>query len=113
MTLILPPFLLFGFCGSAPTPWLLILSSANRNNAALIAHEQCHQSQQRRDGTLRFWWRYITNKAWRLAYEVEAYKVWLDVQPLDAGKVGMWLCKNYGFDIELSEAFELLGVRHD
>ncbi len=29
----------------------------------------------RRDGLLRFWWRYATSRRHRLAYEVEAYRV--------------------------------------
>ncbi len=108
MTLTLPPLLLFGYWGSAPAPWLLILSSTHSDNAALIAHEQCHQAQQRRDGTLRFWWRYLTSKPLRLAYEAEAYRVWIDVAPEDRAKVTHWLAKRYGFNITHAEAAAML-----
>jgi len=108
MTLCLPHQLMFGFWGAALTPWLIILSAAHKNNAALIAHEQCHQSQQRRDGTFTFWWRYLTNKSHRLAYEVEAYKVWIKVAPDDTYKVIHWLGTQYGLNITFDDAVELL-----
>lgn len=108
MTLTLPDFMLFGCWASAPFPWLIIVAKSHKANAALIAHEQCHQDQQRRDGTLTFWWRYLTNKSWRLAYEVEAYKVWLKTAPTDEFKVVGWLANNYGLDITYQTARELL-----
>jgi hypothetical protein len=108
MKLILPDPLLFGYWASAPFPWLIIVAKSHKDNAALIAHEQCHQDQQRRDGLLRFWWRYTTNKAWRMAYEVDAYKAWLDVAPHDEWRVSYMLAHNYGFDLSVNEAKELL-----
>lgn len=110
MTTTLPPALLFGYWGFTPFPWLMILSSAQKDNPALIAHEQCHQAQQRRDGTLTFWWRYTTNTAWRLSYEVEAYKVWLTVNPVDEWRVVHWLASNYNLGISTKDARELLGL---
>lgn len=88
----------------------MLISSSQRTNKALIAHEQCHQSQQGRDGWLRFWWRYLTNKAWRLSYEVEAYRVWIEVNPLDEWRVVHWLASNYNFGISTKDARELLGL---
>jgi hypothetical protein len=72
---VLPDVLLFGYWGSAPFPWLIFVSVDYKDHAALIAHERCHQDQQRRDGLLRFWWRYITDKTARQDYEIEAYCV--------------------------------------
>jgi hypothetical protein len=108
MTLTLPPALLFGYWGIAPLPWLIILSSAHRNHAALIAHEQCHQSQQRRDGTLRFWWRYLTSREWRQTYEVEAYKAWLNVNPANIYSVARMLATRYKLNLTLAQAVQLL-----
>jgi hypothetical protein len=108
MTITLPPALLFGYWGSALTPWLMILSSDHKNNAALIAHEQCHQMQQRRDGLLTFWWRYFTSREWKLAYEVEAYQRWVEVKPEDENLCARWLAFSYGFDITVDEAYALL-----
>lgn len=86
----------------------MILSSDHKNNAALIAHEKCHQSQQRRDGTFTFWWRYLTNKSWRLSYEVEAYKAWLQIAPYETYRVSSWLANDYGFNLTRQQAEELL-----
>ena len=54
---------------------LILLHPAHANDAALLAHERTHQAQMARVGTLRFWWRYLTSKAFRQASEVEAYRV--------------------------------------
>jgi len=108
MKLTLPDFMLFGYWASAPFPWLMILAKTYSDHAALIAHEQCHQGQQRRDGVLTFWWRYLTNKSWRLAYEVEAYKVWLQVAPHDEWRVSYVLAHNYGLDLSAEQAREIL-----
>lgn len=108
MIITIPHQLLFGYWGSALTPWLMILSSEHKDDAALIAHEQCHQSQQRRDGTFTFWWRYLTNKAWRLSYEVEAYKVWIKTAPEDTYRVIAWLARDYGLNLSIDESVALL-----
>ena len=51
---------------------LIILHPAHANDAALLAHKRTHQEQMARVGTLTFWWRYLTDKAFRQASEVEA-----------------------------------------
>ncbi len=56
-------------------PGLILIHPRCRGDAGLLAHEQVHVRQMRRDGLLRFWWRYMTSRAHRLAYEVEAYRV--------------------------------------
>lgn len=110
MTITLPTPLMFGWWGSAPFPWLMILAYDQRNNAALIAHERCHQDQQRRDGVLTFWHRYIFNKDWRYRYELEAYRVWLDTAPNDFWLV-VSMMQNYGFNISQSELINALSRR--
>lgn len=105
---LLPDFLLFGFWGSAPLPNLMILANSQKDNKALIAHEQCHQGQQRRDGVLKFWSNYIFNKEMKLKYEVEAYKVWLEVNPKDREKVIFWLMNGYDFELSRQEAEALI-----
>jgi len=86
----------------------MILSSEHKNNTPLIEHEKVHQMQQRRDGLLTFWWRYFTNREWKLAYEVEAYKRWIEVKPEDENLCARWLAFSYGFDITVDEAYRLL-----
>ena len=108
MTLVLPHWMLFGYWGSAPFPWLLILSRDYKDHAALIAHEQCHQDQQRRDGVLTFWWRYLTSKEARQDYEIEAYRVWVQVKPDDLYRCARALIGSYGLGITYQEATELL-----
>jgi len=108
MTIILPPFFLFGYWGASVSPSLMILSSEHKDHQALIEHEKVHQGQQRRDGTLTFWWRYFTSKKWKLAYEVEAYKRWIEVKPEDENLCARWLAFSYGFDITVDKAYELL-----
>ena len=108
MTLTLPHALLFGYWGSALTPWLMILSSEHKDNTALIAHERCHQRQMARDGTLRFYWRYLTSTEARQQYEIEAYRAWVQVKPDDLYRCARALIGSYGLDITYQEATELL-----
>ena len=67
--------LLVWACGMTVAPGLIVIHPRYRGNAGLLAHEQVHVQQMRRDGLLRFWWRYATSRRHRLAYEVEAYRV--------------------------------------
>lgn len=71
-TLYVPEVMLFGFTGITIAPWLGLISRDQRNNSVLHAHEARHCFQQRRDGVLRFWWRYLTSRDWRRTYEVDA-----------------------------------------
>jgi len=104
----LPKPFMFGFWGSAPLPFLIYVAIDYRNHKALLAHEGCHQDQQRRDGLLTFWWKYITSKQARQDYEVEAYRVWVQVAPDDLRSCVWVLTKSYGFDLTESKARELL-----
>lgn len=110
MALTLPHPLLCGYWGFTPFPWLMILSNRYANHAALIAHEKCHQAQQRRDGWLTFWRRYLFSKDWRYIYELEAYRVWLTVAPTDFWKV-VSMMKNYGFTVSEADIISALSKR--
>jgi hypothetical protein len=104
----IPDRLLFGFGGAAWIPGIILIGESHAGNTALIAHEQCHHDQQRRDGYLRWCWRYVTSKKWRLRYEVEAYRVWLGIAHQDRYKVLHWLTHNYGAGLPMSEIAVLL-----
>jgi len=104
----LPSIMLMGFWGVSVTPWLMFVSIEYKDHKALIAHERCHQDQQRRDGLLRFWWRYLTSKQARQDYEVEAYKVWVQVAPKDLERCVWYLTKSYEFNLTDAEATALL-----
>lgn len=54
---------------------LILINAKYKDDIALLRHEQTHVIQMQRDGTLTFWWRYLTSKAYRMAAEVEAYRV--------------------------------------
>jgi hypothetical protein len=104
----LPSIMLLGFWGVSITPWLMFVSIGYKDHEALIAHERSHQMQQRRDGLLTFWSNYIFDKEMKLKYEVEAYKVWLEVNPKDREKVIFWLMNGYDFELSRQEVEALI-----
>lgn len=112
MVLYVPHILLFGFAGITLAPWLVLISSDHRANAELHAHEAIHAGQQRRDGVLVFWWRYLTSKAWRLVYEVEAYHESYRVDPDRLWSYARWLAGSYGLDLDIGEAVKMIEVGH-
>ena len=65
--IIYPPFLKRGV---TIAPCLILIPQWARHDPAYHAHEQFHAVQQRRDGLLRFWWRYITDKQARLGLQM-------------------------------------------
>lgn len=56
------------------SPSLILIPQLAKGNAAYLSHELVHVEQQRDDGTLTFWFKYLTSKAYRQQVEVEAYK---------------------------------------
>jgi hypothetical protein len=104
----IPQPLLGGYWGVAVAPWLIYVAIDYRNHEALIAHEQCHQKQQLRDGTLTFWLKYLTDKQARQDYEIEAYRVWVQVAPNDLSRCVWYLTKSYNFDLTDQQAIDLL-----
>lgn len=105
---VVPDFFLFGVWGFTTSPWMVLIALSQKDNAALIAHERCHQMQQRRDGLFTFWFGYLFNKTKRLNYEIEAYKVWLDIQPKDHYKVLWWLEHGYNTNLTKEQIIKLL-----
>ena len=104
----LPSILMFGWGGAAWGQHTIVVDRDDWSKAALIAHERCHQRQMARDGTLRFYWRYFTSKSARQDYEIEAYRVWVQVEPTDMWRCVRALTGSYGLDITDQEAMELL-----
>lgn len=92
--------------GFAPFPWLVLINEQHRGDPALLAHEQVHVAQMRRDGWLSFWLRYAT-RAGRQAYEVEAYRAQIAAgASLEA--CARNLVSMYWLGIDLPRARELL-----
>jgi hypothetical protein len=121
LILRVPLIMLWGD-GLTVCPWLVLIrwevSKATRQH--LIPHELCHVAQMRRDGWLRFWWRYLTKQSEKLAYEVEAYSESIanGMHPTIAYYL---LSKYYKFDedgsqlteVQAKELIDNLEVKHD
>lgn len=56
------------------SPSIVLIRAKWRDSTPMRVHELVHVEQQKKVGAITFWWRYLTNKAARQAYEVEAYK---------------------------------------
>ena len=104
----LPSGLMFGWGGAAWGQHCIVIDRNSWHKGPLIAHERCHQQQMARDGTLRFYWRYFINTEARQDYEIEAYRVWVQVEPNDMWRCVRALTGSYGLDITDQEAMELL-----
>ena len=68
-------------------------------SSVVLDHEAVHVAQQRRDGWVRWLWRYVVSRGWRARYEAEAYAVQvraghsLDVMARRlAGPMYLWPC---------------------
>jgi len=93
--------------GITVAPWLILIPKWARGNAAYLAHEQTHATQQRVDGTLAFWWRYLTDKAFRQASEVEAYKVQIR-HGAKHSSCARHLATGYWLNLDYNTAYNLL-----
>jgi hypothetical protein len=97
----------FPVAGFTPLPNLMFIRSDCRDNLALIKHEETHQTQQRADGVLTFWFRYLFSKKHRQAYEVEAYKCQI-FHGASLKICAIFLSSMYYLDITVEEAEKLL-----
>ena len=97
-----------GFGGVSYGPYIRIRPKY-RDDKPLLAHERCHQAQMARVGTLTFWWRYLTSKAFRQASEVEAYKVQAQYYADDRRLLfASYIAKSYRLNITTEDAYKLL-----
>jgi hypothetical protein len=105
--LIVHTRLLLWASGMTVTPRLIVLRPECRGDAGLLAHEQVHAAQMRRDGLLRFWWRYGSSRRHRLAYEVEAYRVSI-AHGCSIGRAARTLATGYWLGITEQQARQAL-----
>jgi len=105
--MILHTRLLWFAAGTTVSQPLILLHPANANDTDLMAHERTHQAQMARVGTLRWWWRYLTDKAFRQQAEVEAYKVQIS-HGAKRSNCASYLASNYWLYIDYSTAYALL-----
>lgn len=92
----------------AVTPRLILMRPQRAGDAALIAHEQTHCRQMVKEGTVRFWWRYFTSRDFRLAAELEAYRVQLALNPSGLDTMADYLARHYWLGITSQQARALL-----
>lgn len=102
--ILCPPFLKRGI---TLMPNLILIPKETRDNAPYLVHEQVHTMQQKVDGVLTFWWRYLTSKAYRQAYEVEAYKEQI-ANGASVLSCAVQLSNGYGLNLTQAESLKLL-----
>jgi hypothetical protein len=88
-------------------PSLILIRSDRRGDAPLLAHEQVHVEQMRRVGWLRFVACYLTDREFRQAAEVEAYRVSI-AHGRTFESCAAALAKHYRLGITESEAAAVL-----
>ena len=86
-------------------PVILVLPD-QADNAGLIEHEMVHYREQAWIAPL-WWLRYVLSKSFRLAAEVRAYKRQIKVGGISRLTAAAMLL-NYGLDITLEQALQLL-----
>lgn len=102
--------LLFWAYGMALTPTLVLIAQHRRGDAVLLAHEEKHCEQLQLDGTARFWWRYLTSRAHRQRYEVEAYRVSVAHRPDHIDRYAHALASKYRLKLTHAQARALLAA---
>ena len=86
---------------------LVLVHPSCRGDRLLLEHELVHCRQMRETGWLRFAWRYLTQREFRLRAEVEAYRISIaNGASLDGCACA--LARSYWLGITQDEARELL-----
>lgn len=88
-------------------PSAIIIPAWAKNNLAYLAHEERHVEQMRDTGTLKFWWKYLTDKAFKQKVEVEAFRAQIAAGESINYCAGQ-LKNNYGLTLTFNEALSLL-----
>ena len=105
--MILATRLLFFSGGLTANQRLIVIHPKYRDDKPLLAHERTHQAQMARVGTVRWWWRYLTDKAFRQQAEVEAYQVQIS-HGARRSNCASYLANNYWLYIDYATAYALL-----
>lgn len=100
--------LLFWAEAMAVNPGLILIRPERAGDHALLAHERTHCEQQRRIGTFRFWWCYLTDPGFRLHSELEAYRVQLALRPGALDGIAKQLATSYYLEITTEQVKALL-----
>lgn len=105
--MIINSCLLWFAAGLTVSQRLIVIHPKYKNDKPLLAHERCHQAQMVRLGTLRWWWRYLTDKSFRQASEVEAYQVQIS-HGAKRSACALNLATMYQLDLDYGTAYQLL-----
>ena len=99
--------LLFFAAGLTINRSLIVIHPKYRDDKPLLSHERTHQQQMKRVGTLTFWWRYLSSRAFRPQAEVEAYQVQISygAKRHDCAR---HLATGYWLNLDYSIAYHLL-----
>lgn len=89
---------------------VILVRPEKASDKALLAHERVHQAQMRRVGTLTFWWRYLTDRTFRLQSEVEAYQTSIAFGASQTG-CALLLVDKYHLGITYTDAYRLLEAK--
>ena len=90
------------------TPELILMRPGRMGDEALLAHEMTHCRQMRRVGTVVWWWRYVTDRKFRLTSELEAYRVQIAMAPWALDAICTLLATRYFLGITPQQAKALL-----
>lgn len=99
--------LLWFSAGLTVSQRLIVIHHKYRDDKPLLAHERTHQQQMKRVGTLTFWWRYLTDKAFRQQAEVEAYQVQIS-HGASRAACARHLATGYWLNLDYSTAYHSL-----
>lgn len=106
--ILYPPLLKRGI---TLTPALVLIPRWAKDDKPYHAHEAIHQEQMRRIGTFRFWWSYLTDKAFRLTVEVEAYRAQI-ASGANPARCACDLSSGYSLNITQQQAYVQLTTKH-
>ena len=105
--MILHTRLLWFAAGLTVSQRLIVIHPKYRDDKPLLAHERCHQQQMERVGTFAFWWRYLTDKAFRQASELAAYRVQI-AHGASPDACARHLATMYRLNLDYDQALEIL-----
>jgi hypothetical protein len=88
-------------------PWVFIRPE-RMHDAGLIEHERVHLQEQEAAGALRWWWRYLTSREFRLHAELRAYRRQIAANGTTVERAAGMLARHYRLNIDVQEAARLL-----
>lgn len=83
------------------------------NNLPLIAHEEVHLKEQARWLVVPWWIAYLLSPKFRLAAEVRAHRVQIDMGGCTPEQAARWLATNYRLRIDIPTALAALKREHN